>query len=235
MKNMNHNQHVVRIVRYVTPNYKSIIEVRSKNKNFIILKKIDSVLRKNNKFWSWLITNSDITDFTWETYISGKENISLLSIEKIANLLSPFIQNPKDIMNYKFVNLKYGKEYELNLSFIIQKYGIRQSEITNSTTINRSEVSRYCRGLAKQLNTNHLTELFHFFTSRGVPLRSVLDLFYFPNWGEKPESFIVVTQKKRGRLFKQNSKLELVGRKGLTPKFVENRIASSSQTTFSVN
>lgn len=198
----------IKIHKYLTPSYNSILEVKPENKNYVIFKKIHSVLVNNKKHWIWLMSNSNITENRWNGYISGKDNFSLMSIEKIANVLREFIDSPKELMNENFVILKYGKEYKLNLDLIITKYGITQAEISNNTNIDRGAVSLYARNKAKEINHIDLRDIYIFLKRKGVPLTSILDLIYFESWGEKPDHFISKKAVK-GLVFKFGSKVKI--------------------------
>lgn len=194
------------IERYRTPYFRSVIEILPNNKSYIVFKKIEKILKAENKQWNWLFKRLDISEATLKTYFSGRDNISLMSIEKIAEVLKPYIHSPRDLMNDEMPILRLGKHFKLNVKFIIQKYGITQGEIARFTDIEKSSVSLMARDRLTQLGPDRLFILYQYLRTRGVPLRSPLDLIYFPEWGEEPGHFIK-SKVVRGTVFKFNSSI----------------------------
>lgn len=196
------------IERFRTPFFRSLIEISPKNKNYSVFKKIEVILRKENKPWDWLFKRVDIADFILKTYMSGKENISLKSIEAFAVVLKPYIKSPRDLMNDELPILKFGKTFKLNLNFIVKKYGITQGEIARFTDIDSGSISNLVREKASQIGPYRLVIIYDCLKSRGVPLRNVLDLVYFPSWEEEPSRFLK-SEPVRNLIFKHNGSMRL--------------------------
>lgn len=192
-----------------TPNYSSNIEISVVNKNFKILSKIDNVLKSNNQNWNWLIENTGISFNTFKTYFSGGENISLYAIEIISIVLDKYINSPKDLMDENKPVLKLGRDFNLNIKEICQKYKITHGDIIIGTGIDRGAISMIVNSKTKQIREDRILILFDFFNSKGVPLKSALDLIYFPCWNEKPLDFISKKSNIRGLLFKYNSHIKV--------------------------
>lgn len=193
------------IERYSTPQFKSLIEITPTNKNFVVFKKIDDILKREKKSWNWFLNNLDIPLTTVKTYFAGRENVSMMSMELMSKVLQPYIASPRILMNDDFPILTLGKEFKLNIDFIFVKYGITQGEVARYTSIDRSAVSLMARGKMKCLNPVGLIEIFEFMKDRGVPLKSACDLIYFPTWGEKPDHFVRHLPR-RNQVFKYHGK-----------------------------
>lgn len=194
------------IRRFQTPNYRSYIEITEKNRNYVVLRKIDEILKNNRLQWNWFFKRINIERNTLKTYISGAENISMLNLEKIALILKPYINSPKEIINPTYPILTLGKDFKLNLGYILQAYNIRQHEVAYDLNIDSAWVSMVARGKTSRISPGKLFELYNYLRRRGVPLRNVLDLIYFPNWSEGPGDFIKKNNRKN-TVFKYNSAL----------------------------
>lgn len=183
---------IIRIKMFETPNYSSEIGVTEVNKNYETISSIDSILKKANKDWRWLMeyTYKDISLNRYKTYFSGQENISLRVIEIIAISLSDFIDSPRDLMKESCAILKLGKCFKLNIKEICSTYHITQGDIVMGTGIDRGTVHNIVNSKTTQIREDRMEHLYNFFVSKGVPLKSVLDLIYFPYWNELPLQFI---------------------------------------------
>ncbi|MBA3987313.1 MAG: helix-turn-helix transcriptional regulator [Flavobacteriales bacterium] len=194
----------IMIERFSTTNYKSFIEITAKNINFEVIGKIDDALNRSNKDWGWLFERVDIPMATMKSYLSGQFNFSLKSIESIANNLRGFINNPRELMNENIPILRFGT-FKLNIKEIRNKYNITSTEIIVKTGIDKGCISNVISGKTTQIRAYTLLALFKFFKEKGVPLKTPLDLVYFPSWGETALHFISEQPIIKGTVFKFNS------------------------------
>ena len=206
----NHKSNITDVERvfitlHSTPNYRSYIEISTKNVNYNQLCYLNNLLRRNNLKWKWLIANCGIDMRVFNQYCAGIEPISLSSIIKISHLLKDYIKNPKELMNRDIPTLKGNNDFRLNFKDILDKYNISKSELIHYTYIDKGSYSRIMRGLQSQLHFDSLKSVFDFFKYKGVPLDSILDLIYFPGWGEYPLSFIKKKPYEKRMIFKYNS------------------------------
>jgi|SRR5690554_227704 len=171
-------------------NFITFLEIKSENKNYITITRIGKYLNKINKTWSWLISNSSISENTWKSYLSGMVYITLHTLEEVYKQFSGLINSPRKLMNRDFISLRGGRYFELNIREIMTKYRINRGDIHMHTGIDSSCISDYFNRKTKQLRIETLDKLFNFFSSRGVPLKYRTDLIYFPLCGELPLHFL---------------------------------------------
>jgi hypothetical protein len=195
----------LKIERFATVNYKSYIEITPENKNFEVLRKMDAILKKEGKTFAWLFDRLDLANHSLKSYLSGKEHISLKTIELIAEELREYINSPKELMNETFPILKLGRNFKLNIKELRNKYYITNSQLILGTGIDKGNLSCILNGKVTQLRPETLLAIFDFFKEKGVPLNSVLDLIYYPNWNESPLHFLAEQPKIRCATFKFNS------------------------------
>lgn len=184
----------MRIILNENFNYDSVIEIKKENKNYNQLKLLNNILIDNNLNWKWLFEKIKVSERQFHTYISGKESLSLLIIEKIAFELIDYVNSPKVLMNENYPKLKLGKHFKLNIVEIMKKYQIHNCELLLGVNIDKGSLSYIKSNKTTQLRADRLIEFFEYFKSRGVPLNTPLDLIYFPLWDEKPFDFIVKRQ-----------------------------------------
>lgn len=178
------------ITLYESPKYNSCIHIHTANRNFYQLKKINDLLLKNNLNWSWLITYTGIKKNIYISYFSDKAKISLYSVELISIALAGIIKSPREIMNPDLPSLNGGTYFKLNFSNICIIYSISTGELILNCNLDKGNISLLKRGESIHLRAETITRIFNYFVSIGVPLKSTLDLIYFPLWNENPLHFI---------------------------------------------
>ena len=194
----------IMIERFSTTNYKSFIEITTANVNYEVIEKIDDALNRSNRDWAWLLEKVDIPYHNIKTYLSGQNNFSLKSIENIANNLKDYINSPKELMNDKIPVLRLGT-CKLNIKEIRNKYKITNTEIIIKAGIEKGNLSNIISGKIIQVRAYTLNALFEFFKEKGVPLKTPLDLIYFPSWGEDALHFLSKQPIVKASVFKFNS------------------------------
>jgi hypothetical protein len=175
-------------------NFNTLIEITPNNKNYDTLNKIVYYLKKHNKSWEWLSKNSGIKQPTLNSYLFGKEYVTLRTIEKIIILFNGKISSPRDLINLNYPVLKGGKHFDLNIKNIMDKYRINRGDVTLATGIDNGNISCYYNKKIKQIRIETLTKFYDYFKQRGVPLNYISDLVYFKHSGETPFHFISETE-----------------------------------------
>lgn len=178
------------ITLYESPKYNSCIHIHSANRNFYQLKKINDLLLKNNLNWSWLINYTGIKKNIYTSYFSDQAKISLNSVELISIALAGIIKSPREIMNPNLPSLNGGTYFRLNFSTICTLYSISTGELILNCNLDKGTISLLKGGGSIHLRAETITRIFTYFVSIGVPLKSSLDLIYFPMWNEEPLHFL---------------------------------------------
>jgi hypothetical protein len=196
------------ISRFETPSYNSLIEIKLCHINYSQLCVIDDVLQKALKDWDWLQSNVGISRDTFEGYLSGQHHLSLRAVENISLLLRAYVQSPKIFMNPNAPYIHGGKLFKLNIGAIIKRYNITQTDLILGLNIERYHISKIARNKTTHLRVDTLIKFYEYFKGRGVPLKSPLDLIYFPEWDESPLHFAEPTII-RGNVYKFASALRM--------------------------
>lgn len=172
-------------------NYNNLIEISPNHKNYHVIKNIGYFLNKTNNTWKWLLTTASIPKPTMKSYLSGREYITLNTIEKIVSAFDGIINSPRKLMNLEYPVLKGGSDFKLNINEIMTKYRINRGDLSIATGIDKGTISNYFKGVNKQIRIETIIIFFNFFKTKGVPLNNHADLIYFPSHGEIPLHFIV--------------------------------------------
>jgi hypothetical protein len=172
-------------------NYNILIEISPNHKNYQVIKNIGYFLNKTNNNWKWLLTTANIPKPTMKSYLSGREYITLNTIEKIVSAFDGIINSPRKLMNLEYPVLKGGSDFKLNINEIMTKYRINRGDLSIATGIDNASISNYFNGVNKQIRIETIINFFNFFKTKGVPLNNHADLIYFPNHREIPLHFII--------------------------------------------
>jgi predicted transcriptional regulator len=172
-------------------NYNILIEISPNHKNYQVIKNIGYFLNKTNNTWKWLLTKANIPKATMKSYLSGREYITLNTIEKIVSAFDGIINSPRKLMNLEYPVLKGGSDFKLNINEIMTKYRINRGDLSIATGIDNASISNYFNGVNKQIRIETIINFFNFFKTKGVPLNNHADLIYFPNHREIPLHFII--------------------------------------------
>lgn len=172
-------------------NYNILIEISPNHKNYHVFKNIGYFLNKTNNTWEWLLTKANIQETTMKSYFSGREYITMKTIEKIVFAFDGIINSPRKLMNLEYPVLKGGSDFKLNIYEIMNKYRINRGDLSLATGIDNGLISNYFNGVIKQIRIETIIKIFNYFKTKGVPLNNHADLIYFPNHGEIPLHFIV--------------------------------------------
>ena len=178
------------ITMYESPKYNSCIKIKSANRNYDQLEKINNLLILHNLEWSWLIHETKITKNIYKSYFSDQAKISLKSVELISLALINVISSPREIMNTVLPSLNKGTFFKLNLKEITETYAVSNGELILNCNLDKSIISLIKRDKAKCLRAETLISIFNFCVKISVPLESPLDLIYFPYWDESPLHFL---------------------------------------------
>lgn len=172
-------------------NYNILFEISPNHKNYQVIKNIGYFLNKTNNTWEWLLTKANIPKATMKSFLSGRDYITLKTIEKVVSAFDGIIYSPRKLMNLEYPVLKGGKDFELNIFEIMRTYRINRGDLSLNTGIDKGTISNYFNGVNKMIRIETITIFFDYFKSRGVPLNNKADLIYFPSHGEIPLHFIV--------------------------------------------
>jgi predicted transcriptional regulator len=172
-------------------NYNILIEISPNHKNYQVIKNIGYFLNKTNNTWKWLLTKANIPKATMKSYLSGREYITLNTIEKIVSAFDGIINSPRKLMNLEYPVLKGGSDFKLNIYEIMKIYRINRGDLSIATGIANGTISNYFNGVNKQIRIETIINFFNFFKTKGVPLNNHADLIYFPNHREIPLHFII--------------------------------------------
>ena len=171
-------------------NYNILIEISPNHKNYHVFKNIGYFLNKTNNTWEWLLIKANIQETTMKSYLSGKEYVTLKTIEKIVSAFDGIINSPRKLMNLEYPVLKGGSDFKLNIYEIMIKYRINRGDLSLATGIDNGLISNYFNGVIKQIRIETIIKFFNYFKGKGVPLNNHADLIYFPNHGEIPLHFM---------------------------------------------